>query len=176
MVIIPNPLDFQNYERLPNSRRVLRHSRNRGGIFLHRIMTTTELRELDAWIAEHVMGWAWYRFRMKMKSGKGFHRWQQLCPPDETWFLQPKYDAVKQPQGIGKYQEDETDYSSIKFTTDPAAAMEVLKKIIEKEDASVIYAAPDGVSYILCSDDIPDTYGETLELAICLFAKKLFTK
>lgn len=150
-------------------------------------MKTTELRELDAWIAENVMGWAWFRFRMKKintasNAGKGYDRWQQLIPPNEKWHLQPKYDAIKQPQGMGRYLEDETDYSSIKFTTDPAAAMEVLKKCIEIYGAATIYGGATEPKVFTVHVANPKASkaayveSETLELAICLFAKKLFGK
>ena len=51
--------------------------------------------------------------------------------------------------------------------------VQILEKCIHKEGSAVIYLDQDG-GYILCSDNIPDTHGTTLPLAIDQYAKKLF--
>ncbi len=143
-------------------------------------MTTKELRELDAWIAENVMGWKWFRFRMKKtgtakNAGKGYDRWQQLVQPNDTWHLQPKWGAIHQPQGEGNYLEVEGRNDVPHYTTDPAAAMEVLKKC-QSETTVIIYASgAQPMSSICDGNGILET-AETLELAICEFAKALFSK
>jgi hypothetical protein len=147
-------------------------------------MTTTEQRVLDAWIAEHVMGWTWWRFRVLRKSGHGYDRWQQLIPPHETWHRNPKWGGIPQPQGEGRYLENRTDLSIFKPTTDPAAAMMVLEKCLsvvgttvhlerrtrqqgfKKDEFCIWFAGKYGEAI----------KAETLPLAIVLFAKKLFSK
>lgn len=148
-------------------------------------MTNQELREMDAWIAEHVMGWQWFRFRMKKtdtakNAGKGYDRWQQLIPPGDNWHLHPKYNAIKQPQGKGQYLEDETDLSMFKPTTDRAAAMEVLEKCIElRPDMRGVEIRRDSARWQV--ESWKKNWGisenaETLPLAICLFSRKLFSQ
>lgn len=155
-------------------------------------MTNQELREMDAWIAEHVMGWQWFRFRMKKtdtakNAGKGYDRWQQLIPPGDNWHLHPKYNAIKQPQGKGQYLEDETDLSMFKPTTDRAAAMEVLEKCVQSNVAGVqgnveIFQEPMNGLFGICytaaykKKSIEPVFAETLPLAICLFSRKLFSQ
>jgi len=66
-----------------------------------------------------------------------------------------------------------------KYTTDPAAAMEVLKKCLNKSLIEIV-AIADGSYYISQSFEFHDEpifiNESTLELGICLFAKKLFSK
>jgi len=112
-------------------------------------MTTQEMRELDAWIAENVFGWQEFReeeypYRMLWREG------EEGSP---VW--------------------DEPDY----YTTDPAAAMEVLKKCADNLWLSVGFSKQRKT--FLCGGILSgENYAEaeTLELAICQFAKKLFTK
>ncbi len=114
-------------------------------------MTPTELRELDAWIAEHVMGW-----------------------------------KISQAGNSGKNQSGQWKSIPI-YTTDPAAALEVLKKCYEKiwSDNPIITKCQhfkieiwnNGLWVVQQSEKIETSIeSETLELAICLFAKKLFSK
>ena len=107
-------------------------------------MTTQELRELDAWIAFNVMKWGY----------SNFYWWNQgvILPITEC----PR------------------------FTTDPAAAMAVLKKCAEKcqHDVAIVSPVPKmwKVGYVSWDDEtiLGKEEAETLELAICLFAKALF--
>jgi hypothetical protein len=120
-------------------------------------MTNTELRELDAWIAENVMGWK--RANFLSSYGKG-----RFMVSRETGDIMA-YDL----KGEG-----------FQPTTDPAAAMEVLKKCgkTKKNAIEIFCLRPDenrsGKESYWVND--PKTESETLELAIALFAKKLFTK
>ena len=103
-------------------------------------MSVTEQRELDAWIAERVMGWI------------------------------PTFkDCGKSPSGC------ETLFPH--YTTDPAAAMEVLKKCAEKCSlAGMEFVIVRGFDWRVCAEPQRgiSTFAETLELAICKFAKKLW--
>lgn len=58
------------------------------------------------------------------------------------------------------------------YTTDPAAAMDVLKKI---RDEGVVVAIHGNILSQIGGKRL-EVEAETLELAICLFAKKLFSK
>ena len=118
-------------------------------------MTTEELRELDAWIAENLFG---------MK-----HDWRNChwCQSSDPYAL-----------NNGHFQ---------RYTSDPAAAMEVLKKLSSKceEMSGDLVISSGGIwtvgiqryaEYGGAEEIDPLCEAETLELAICLFAKKLFVK
>lgn len=123
-------------------------------------MTTTEqeLRELDAWIAEHVMGW-------KARKLNRRDLINHLMPPQSIT------------DGFGKYDADpmfQTNVTGVpNYTTEPAAAMEVLKKCMDMAVVTLFEKAKGG--YEVRWQQMSAS-AETLELAICLFAKKLFTK
>ena len=93
--------------------------------------------ELDAWIAEHVMGWK-------------------------------ESDIIKRPAMIPS------------FCSDPAAAMVVLKKCAEKCGINGIVIEPP-VGGVLTDWFVAQNctamiyHAPTIELAICLFAKGLFS-
>lgn len=104
---------------------------------LEKIMNEKEMRELDAWIAEHVMG-------LSME--------EQFGNPDN-----PIRGTITPPN----------------YTTNPAAAMLVLEKCLTMADELEIRLCYD------CEYKVFDwskaAKAETLPLAICLFAKKLFS-
>lgn len=113
-----------------------------------------ELQELNEWIAVNV-------FNCK-KHSEG---WE----PGDTW-------------------EGELDCLVSEFTptTDPAAAFEVLKKCLETREMPNFYKLLSDETYSIrvvadgcCSLEQGkkiQVIAETLELAICLFAKHLFSK
>lgn len=103
-------------------------------------MTPTELRELDAWIAEHVLGYTYSN--------------HNLCCKKTGRFIQA---------GLPYY------------SSDPAAAMEVLKKCIAVIEDVHFGWHLERRCYFVWGDGEKE-FAETLELSICLFAKKLFTK
>lgn len=120
-------------------------------------MSDIEMRELDAWIAENVMG--------KMISFGAVVYWHQL-PSGE-----PK-----------EIQDGPIDY----YTSDPAAAMQVLEKCSEKmfsdcQDTNMcISKSVDGwiVDQITTGEDygsLISSVGETIPITIALFAKQLFS-
>ena len=76
--------------------------------------------------------------------------------------------------------------SNGRFTTDPAAAIEVLKKCLESHDVFSFYkpisydgysiiATGNGYSKLNIGNEV-NSAESTIELSICLLAKKLFTK
>ncbi len=139
-------------------------------------MTTTKQRELDAWIAENVMGYIpccgdfWVN---AVNPGK-FN-----CKPKEatSW-------AFEYPGGVTVDRSGKTYCTTHAYqwqpTTDPAAAMEVLKRCIaETPDKKVEILQAGDEWFLQFKDDgiyERDNQSETLELAICLFAKKLCSK
>lgn len=111
-------------------------------------MSDKEMRELDAWIAAHVMGWV---------NGK--------CRNDDEFHISST--------GSGNVFANNCLFQP---TVDPAAAMLVLKKCMT-QTAITLGTEKDDVKS--CGDKA-DLWGReeasTLELAICLFAKRLFSK
>lgn len=115
------------------------------------IMSDKEMRELDAWIWQNVM-------LAKLV----------IRPADSTY---PKLKYLRFPNG------DEILERMWSPTTDPAAAMDVLKKCGQSAVVTIT-TNPSIASHLgvwTCADEQIFCTGETLELAICLFAKKLFT-
>ncbi len=113
-------------------------------------MTTTEHQELNSYLAKHVMAWKRHKF----------------------------YNGKKK---MPLYWLEDGDVVNTQFhpTTDPSAAMGVLKKCLEKSGYGLIVDIHDdaGFSIEQRSPFNPHSTGEeTLELAICLFAKKLFSQ
>lgn len=120
-------------------------------------MTQQELRELEAWIAENVMKW-------KRVSGLA------VRILDDEFFVDSN-------GCIGRFS------CAWIPTTDPAAAMMVLEKCCESMAVNVeIWKAGNGewVCRMVVGSGFNSTnqigVANTLPLAICLFAKKLFTK
>jgi hypothetical protein len=114
-------------------------------------MSEQELRSLDAWIAEHVMGFVKEPY------------------PDETGWKDK----------AGKY------LNRFNPTIDPTAAIEVLKKCCDRKTVAVVQAKDGGWQICLLMlvgmtgamgwpTQAIETEADTLELAICLFAKQLF--
>lgn len=133
-------------------------------------MTKKELRELDAWIAEHVMGYLWlWRihygdplkaiFKSAESASEYANDWQEVTESNN-----PKNRFAGWNSNVPFY------------TTDPAAAMEVLKKCLDFTWIGFGKKLTSENLYSLTDRMIIDSKSETLELAICLFAKKLFTK
>lgn len=116
-------------------------------------MKENELRELDAWIAEHVMG---------VKCAhvwRGHSRRKSICGK------------------CGKVSWNGDALSCDAYTTDYAAALQVLEKCLEKSGYGLIVDIHDdaGFSIEQRSPFRPCSTGEeTLPLTICRFAKNLY--
>lgn len=83
------------------------------------------------------------------------------------------------------FPEPSSCAQTFKPTEDPAAAMKVLEKCLEKAESDVcFFKSSDKPGYyrvfrmldVLPGRDTPFVEAETLPLAITLFAKKLFSK
>jgi hypothetical protein len=116
-------------------------------------MSKKEHQELNQWIAEHVMGWRDFKTGV---YGAG-------APERE-----PTLHGTPPTRKSGTF-------SIPNYTTDPAAAMEVLKKCAEKTKVSIFNHRAGGWQ-IESSNGMWFDEIETLELAIALFAKNLFSK
>lgn len=115
-------------------------------------MTEKEMRELDFWIAERVMGW---KRGAKWGNGNG------------EWIIDGK-----------GYDHHHTSFGQTpRFTTDPAAAMQVLEKCIGKTPLEKIEILKAGDEWLVQYFDDPVYESEqdsTLPLAICLIAQRIF--
>lgn len=128
--------------------------------------TPEQIAELDAWIAEHVMGWRWLLITATDKLGSD--QWYQLIHPDEKW---PNRWQIQQVDGPDGKHPDYTDLSCFKPTTDPAAAMQVLEKCVAaRKNIHIKW----GDRCYCVWDGWFEAFAPTLPLAICLFAKKLY--
>lgn len=85
-------------------------------------MTDKELRELDAWIAEHVMG-------LRVACGRASHYTKVLTSLNES-------------------KNVEMSYAISEYTTDRADAMSVLQKLLEKT-THIEIDFEDGVYHIM---------------------------
>jgi len=113
-------------------------------------MSPKEISELDAWIAEHVMGW-------KIHNRNTAHYVDADKVNSSDYILRAAYN-----------------WSAVNT---PNVAMEVLKKCIEHcgfFDALLIGQTADGNYFV--GHNAASVEAPTIELAICLFAKKLFEK
>ena len=140
-------------------------------------MTTQELRELDAWIAEHVMGFKWGHFGFIKNGLPDFEREPiYLLPPSR--FDVHSGNANPFPRDrVDDWKTRGSDSLIPKYTTDPAAAMSVLEKCAEKSDGAVEVVKAIKGKWGLCDGSTTKRgfqWADTLPIAICLFARELF--
>lgn len=154
-------------------------------------MSDKELRELDVWIAVNVYGWSWFE-RPNEERGKFITR-KALFPPstdnacEDGWYranFYPSFTPAKSDtprfsdwdMACGFRVRGQTISVGLpRFTTNPADAMAVLKKCY---DVLTICSCktPNGFKFWLPDGFSKAVEAETLELAICEFAKALFSK
>lgn len=138
-------------------------------------MTTSDERELDSWIAEHVMGyrWMWFSQLDDPECGK-----RCIAP---TFFREcvkevPRHPGVEFPLASNGIWDKRLPH----YTTDPAAAFEVLKKCMEHygDRGGTLRLHFNGQSGFGISDDANRyfVFEAPLETAICHFARGLFSK
>jgi hypothetical protein len=139
--------------------------------------TEKELRELNAWIHAALFDGGkyvglvkrgmWYRANA---AGYTNHEWEAGRYLIGDAILHTTSPDCEDPVKV-------QSFSIPQYTTDPGAAMQVLEKCTETLPRSLEICKDGGQFWISRTDD-DDTNGvmaETLPLAICLFAKKLFT-
>ncbi len=124
--------------------------------------TEQELSELNAWIAEHVMGWAECKV----------YELGSTCGIESHFVI----------MGGIVHRWAPVDWPAFEPTTDPAASMLVLEKCLSKlgNDQSISLCLIDKGHNIMAVDNsfkiFAEADGSNLPLAICLFAKHLFSK
>src|SRR5262245_11217263 len=93
-------------------------------------------RELDALIAEKVMGWIWRACPDTFRPGRPWCRW--LTEPDRNL---PKWDGVTEMRVDDLYDEES---SVLQYSTDIAAAWLVVEKIIASDtDFELEHRSPE---------------------------------
>jgi hypothetical protein len=132
-------------------------------------MSSAELRELDAWIAKHVMG-------CELEKEIGF----RYNDGTESWGNSPEYTVQKfnkyKSEGIADCLLERPNTYEFQPSTDPAAAMMVLEKCGTKtEPHECMYMGMIDGEWIVGHSAV-EASASTLPLAICLFAKQLFEK
>lgn len=140
------------------------------------------MRELDAWIAEHVMGW----HRMTNVKAMGVENFEGFTESElghinelsDHWydFYNKHIADVNGECDCGQHD------TGWKPTTERSAALEVLEKCYGLGVAGqsiVIWNVQNGDTCIELlnyrNNDKKRVQDESLQLAICLFAKKLFS-
>lgn len=137
-------------------------------------MTTDEMRELDAWIAEHVMRRKCNSCVDGLYKKLGDAQYAEM----REWFISQGSKKIQWPK---REPDIKCDHAK-RYSTDPAAAMEVLEKCTDRLDCEDIKIGFCTGIWRLQSvyRENPGANGriivraETLPLAICLFAKELF--
>lgn len=123
----------------------------------------TELRELDAWIAENVMGL------------KPWKETQERI----TCILEPNEFVLSIPSNIVRARIGSNPTKNFQPTIDADDSLEVLKKCAKKLTFGVEISIQDGEWCVWqMTDYAKEIFAKapTLELAICRFARKLFEK
>lgn len=164
-------------------------------------MKTEEFRELDAWIAVNLFGWEWLaRYtRSNSESDTEFARRAIFPPVSDEWIRFNYIGAQWWPANMSEplfsdwdrccVERDDDNingqfrkYGLPKYSTDPAAAMDVLKKCLTSQ-MELGFGDPmiskDGNNYWIRTNGKNghiEGEGETLELAIAKFAKQLYSK
>lgn len=126
-------------------------------------MNDKEMRELDAWIAEHVMGQQCKTCVNGMHRKYGPEKYAEM----RAWFLErgsfKKHWPLEEPDILCDHFK--------KYSTDNAAAMELINRCLDETDLR-IHKTENGYGIIAQRD----VFESTLPLAIALFAKQLFSK
>lgn len=119
-------------------------------------MSAEELRELDSWIEENIFG------RRRVEAGTHYH-WPSQREIDDLKKACPELAAVSY---IGARE----------FTTNDADAALVRRKCIDLIPRGIrIQRRPQGDWFVCKYEDLEPVWatGETEQIAVCLFAKKL---
>lgn len=143
-------------------------------------MSEKEMRELDAWIHEHVFGWEFTDDpeQFTMHDRPLCFRYQTANGALEV-LRGDAYAITHAPKGTPFNRT----YKKFHPTTDAAAALEVLRACGERtgpEGLAIEVRRPGPDSWYVCAFDYEikasaPADAPTLELAICLFAKALFS-
>lgn len=130
-------------------------------------MTDSEMRELDAWIAEHVFGYRWFAF----EGGKG----NRFCDLQIPSTFQERHGGIQCDAPLVGYERDIGGVP--RYSKEARPALEVLEKCFDKVGLIDAHRVKCGeFNFCIGATYVTDSEVEakTLPLAICLFAKKLF--
>lgn len=124
-------------------------------------LTPEQHAELNAWICENVMG--------LVSVGKDAEMQERWLPKE----IHAVINCISYSELSRHYL-----YAIPRYTTSPADAMAVLEKICERVTITIDHVYCDGHNWSICAFGSIDEaiYEETLPLAICLFARQLFTE
>lgn len=138
-------------------------------------MDEEQKRQLEEWIAQHVFGWRYWRF--KLPNGI---EWCQLVSPADRWpeLKKEKWGCVRldaKPEGI----PDESRGSVPLYTSAPEATLFVLQKLASTTAITIYQGETTGKWYVETwpgntNDPQFSEWAETLPLAICKAAKAYF--
>lgn len=120
-------------------------------------MTPAELRELDAWIFENIIGGA-----LSLCS--------RYCPTCRQCVVPHETTSDGRHSLCGALLHCDFPH----YTTDGAAALEVLAKCLEKTSVQIIECAGYIVTDVVLDGWTNSADADTIPLAICLFSKRLF--
>ncbi len=156
-------------------------------------MTPEQRRELDAWIAQYLWGWEWWQ-RANEEAGKTVIR-RAIYPPLNSGWIRfnfsesvftrcndmsvPRFSDWDKVCAEEDWRKENRRIGLPRFTTSPADAFAVQIKCAEKAGALRIHKIDDGawIVHALCpSYNGLFRVGETLEIALCEFAKALYGK
>lgn len=145
-------------------------------------MTTKELNDLDVWIANLMEPCPAVMALKHIRETKDhLYNDAEQSSNDGWWICKTGTDAEGE-NGDSTYCVWRPAYaiaSEPDCISSRAAAMEVFKKCLERTGGAITGIVSLGAEYrlkLLTDDHYESVRHETLELAICLFAKKLFTK
>lgn len=148
-------------------------------------MTNEEMRELDAWICEHLFGYVFTDSPDDFTATSEGQFYKHTTKGAQGWRVVASKAYKKQFAPAGKPYAH--SWSNFQPTTDSKLALEVLKKCAEVyHEVICIYQCPTSNEWEVSANvfhgegegeprDIIMT-APTLELTIALFAKELFRK
>lgn len=136
------------------------------------------MRELDDWIAEHVMGWLETQNPDDYTADETTQFYKHVANGQTQWhvIVGVPYRCTHHPEG----KPFQHSYKNFQPTTDPSQAMLVLEKCVYNLSPYVVTIAVSSTTgFFVCDTehyrkDIRSS-AETLPLTICQMAQKLFT-
>ncbi len=134
-----------------------------------------ELRELEQWLDEYLFDGQ--KYVGLVKRGYWYrpdaHGYTSNESEAGRWLIG---DAIKLSDPNADEPVTIKTFSTPPYSTDPAAAMEVLRKVSDKCFDGVLIWVNAMREWTVERKDGPCERGPTLETAICLFARKLYDK
>lgn len=133
-------------------------------------MTTEELTDLDAWIAEHVLGLKHEPNPDDLTSDPSPRFYRHKTAKNERILVGTAYERKNLPNGL----THGISWANFSPTTNPAYAMVVLEVCAEKHCVMVWKSGDSWYANLSCGGERLGV-AHSLPIAICLFAKALFS-